>query len=165
MTRLLLFIVLMINWVIFSGRFDMLHLGLGVLSALFVTFLCDGMMFKKDCHPLVNRFHILIHGAFYSFWLLFEIIKANFYVFMLSVHPRMKEKIDPHIFRFKTELKTDFAKFVFANSITLTPGTVTIEIEDDEFIVHAITKQAADDLPGEMEQRIKRAFEPGAPTS
>ena len=96
---------------------------------------------------------------------LFEIIKANFYVFMLSVHPRMKEKIDPHIFRFKTELKTDFAKFVFANSITLTPGTVTIEIEDDEFIVHAITKQAADDLPGEMEQRIKRAFEPGVPTS
>ena len=162
MTRILLFIVLMINWIIFSGRFDMFHLGLGVVSALLVTVLCDNMMFKHDRRSFGHRMHILVYGTFYSFWLLVEIIKANFHVLILSLHPQMSERIDPHIFRFKTQLKSDFARFVFANSITLTPGTVTLDIEGDEFIVHAIDKASAEELPGEMEQRVKKVFEPEA---
>ena len=62
--------------------------------------------------------------------------------------------------RFKTHLKTDFAKWVFANSITLTPGTVTIRIDDDEFYVHAISEYTAKGLEGEMEKRIAAVWEP-----
>jgi multicomponent Na+:H+ antiporter subunit E len=160
MTRLLLFAVLMINWIIFSGRFDWFHLGLGILSSILVTLLCGTLKFQDHSITLAGRFRILFLGAGYSLWLLIEIIKANFYVLILSLDPRMHERIEPHLMRFKTSLRSDFAKFVFANSITLTPGTVTLDIEDDEFIVHAISYKAAEGLPGEMEKRIKAVFEP-----
>jgi multicomponent Na+:H+ antiporter subunit E len=75
----------------------------------------------------------------------------------------IKETLSPHIFTFKTILTTDFARFVLANSITLTPGTVTIRVHKDIFYVHAITEQAAGDLASggisEMERRVADVFE------
>ena len=70
----------------------------------------------------------------------------------------------PQIVCFKTVLRTDFARFVLANSITLTPGTVTVRIQDDTFYVHAITVHAAGDLapgPGAMERWVAWVFEGG----
>jgi multicomponent Na+:H+ antiporter subunit E len=72
----------------------------------------------------------------------------------------MCDLIEPHVIRFKTSLKTDYAKFVFANSITLTPGTVTVRVDGDEFSVHAISPRTADALPGIMQDKIKALFEP-----
>ncbi len=86
---------------------------------------------------------------------------ANISVLKLVFHPKVNEQITPKIFRFKTSLKDDFSKWVFANSITLTPGTVTIRIEGDEFVCHALTGEMADSLPGDMEKRIAAVFEPG----
>ena len=59
---------------------------------------------------------------------------------------------------FKTTLTSDFAKFVLANSITLTPGTVTVRIKNDEFLVHALTDFTANGVPGDMERRVKHIF-------
>jgi len=160
MSRLLTFLLLMSIWVIFSGQFDAFHLSLGVLSVSLVTALSGGLIIQKTKTSLRFRLRILIGGAFYSLWLLVEIVKANIYVFSLAMHPRMRELIEPRVIRFKTSLKTDFAKFVFANSITLTPGTVTVRVDGDEFSVHAISPRTADTLPGIMQDKIKAVFEP-----
>ncbi len=160
MSRLLTFLVLMSIWVIFSGQFDAFHLSLGVLSVTLVIALSGGLIIQQTDRSLRFRMRFFIGGVFYSFWLLAEIVKANIYVFSLAMHPRMRELIEPHVIHFKTSLKTDFAKFVFANSITLTPGTVTVRVDGDEFSVHAISPRTADTLPGTMQDKIKAVFEP-----
>ena len=79
----------------------------------------------------------------------------------MALHPRMETILQPQMVEFKTNLKTDLAKFVLANSITLTPGTVTVRIENDVFLIHALTNHTAAGVPGEMEERIKLIFEGG----
>ena len=71
----------------------------------------------------------------------------NLQVAYIVLHPRMMDLIDPHLFRFRTYLKRPFSKVTFAQSITLTPGTITVNIHEDEFTVYALTKSAADSLP------------------
>jgi multicomponent Na+:H+ antiporter subunit E len=71
----------------------------------------------------------------------------------------MLDQIDPTKVTFKTKLKSNIARVALANSITLTPGTITIRVEDDVFLVHAISRKAAAGLPGEMEDRLARVFE------
>ena len=69
--------------------------------------------------------------------------------------------MSPRVVTFKTQLKTDFAKFVLANSITLTPGTITIQIKGNQFVVHAISEAVEKDLlSGDMERRVIAVFEP-----
>ncbi len=160
MTRLVTFLFLLGIWIIFSGQFDAFHLSLGALSVSIVTALSGGLIYQKTKTSLRFWLRILTGGAFYSLWLLVEIVKSNIYVFSLAMHPRMRELIDPQVIHFKTSLKTDFAKFVFANSITLTPGTVTVRVDGDEFSVHAISPRTADTLPGIMQDKIKAVFEP-----
>ena len=65
----------------------------------------------------------------------------------------------PQMVRFRTSLRSEFARYVFANSITLTPGTVTLSVEGDKFVVHAISQKVADELPGEMEKRVAKIFD------
>ena len=65
----------------------------------------------------------------------------------------------PQMVRFRTSLRSEFARYVFANSITLTPGTVTLSVEGDKFVVHAISQKVADELPGEMEKRLAKIFD------
>ncbi len=98
----------------------------------------------------------------YSPWLLYQIFLANLHVLFLTFHPKMLDLIDPQIFRFRSKLRGDLALVTFANSITLTPGTITIYVSvDGDFSVHAIDQQSKQGLPGEMEIRIARAFSEG----
>ena len=78
----------------------------------------------------------------------------------LALSPGGLEEVSPRVVRFKTKLESDFARFVLAQSITLTPGTVTVKIVGDEFYVHAISKAAADGLDGTMEGWIAHVYEP-----
>jgi len=88
-----------------------------------------------------------------------EIVKANLHVTYLVFHPRMMDLIDPRIIKFRSKLKSDMALVTFANSITLTPGTITVDVSlDGDFKVHAIDKASGEPLPGEMEARIAKAF-------
>ena len=71
------------------------------------------------------------------------------------------EEMSPRVVKLKTKLKSDFAKFVYANSITLTPGTITILINGNEYLVHAISEAVEKDLKtGETERRVAAVFEP-----
>ncbi len=88
-----------------------------------------------------------------------EIIKANFHLLFIVFHPRMKDLIDPHIIVFKTNLKSDMAIATMANSITLTPGTITVSSDSDGvFRVHAIDQESAEALPGEMLDKVNKIF-------
>jgi multicomponent Na+:H+ antiporter subunit E len=89
-------------------------------------------------------------------WLIYQIVLANLHVAYLILRPGA---IDPQVVRFKTKLKSEFSMVTLGNSITLTPGTITMDIVDGEFFVHALSKKVADDLRGgEMERRVAHVF-------
>lgn len=143
-----------------SGQFDSFHLSLGVISVAIVSLFTKDFLFQDQTKPLRERIGECFRILGYWLWLLIEIAKANMQVLFLALHPKLKERISPQIISFSTSLKKDFSRFVFAQSITLTPGTVTVQVNDGEFIVYALTKEMAQSLPGEMERRVKRVFEP-----
>ncbi|MEN8211067.1 MAG: Na+/H+ antiporter subunit E [Thermodesulfobacteriota bacterium] len=159
------FIILFFGWLLLSGKFDLFHMALGVISCILVTIISSELFFRQRQIGLSRRLGEAMRFVVYCFWLLYQIGIANLHVVALALSPKfMANNFHPHIFTFKTSLKGDFAKFVLANSITLTPGTVTIRIDNDIFIIHAISKKAAGDLAekksmSEMEQRVAWVFE------
>jgi len=147
------FIIMLSFWILLSGYFDFMHLFLGVISCLFVSFSSHSLLIGEtdipDALEKIKRFFK------YLPWLLYQIWLANLDVVYRTLHPDMP--IAPKIIKFKTNFKTDLAKVILANSITLTPGTVTIDIKGDEFIVHAIAEAPAESLlSGEMQARVKQ---------
>lgn len=92
-------------------------------------------------------------------WLLYQVFLANLHVMYLAFHPRMLDLIDPKIVRFKSRLKKPMSLFIFANSITLTPGTITVYVSlTGEYTVHVIDTRSATSLPGDMEDRVARVM-------
>jgi len=158
---LLVFFLLLFTWVIFSGKFDAFHLGLGALSSLIVTVISQDLLFADRAKSLKERFSEAGRFFSYSLWLLWQIVLANVHVFKLAMTKAGEEEMSPRLVKVKLKLKSDFARFVFANSITLTPGTITILIKGNECLVHAISEAVeADLLSGEMERRVAEVFEP-----
>lgn len=151
------FVILFGFWILMSGKFDLFHLTLGVISSLLVSFLSNDLLFhdKGKKGRLAETWRFIC----YTPWLFKEIFTASLNVAYLALHPRMKDLIDPKVIIFKTKLTKDIAKVTLANSITLTPGTITVRIVDDEYYVHTIDRRSAEGLPGEMEERIKKVFE------
>ena len=160
MHRILTFCLFFILWLVLSGLFDPFHLTLGIISCVLVLWMSSDFLFRDTSVSFSARFRQFAHLPGYVLWLLYEIFLANLYVFRLSLRPQGLGDVRPQVVRFRTHLKTDFAKWVFANSITLTPGTVTIKIDGDEFLVHAISAHTATSLEGEMEKRIASVWEP-----
>ena len=156
MRHIYTFFVMMGFWILLSGKFDPFHLTLGVISSALVSFLStDLLMYKQG----KNRLSTGVRFLLYLPWLLYQIVLSTLHVTFLALHPKMKDQIDPTIVTFKTKLTNNIAKVALANSITLTPGTITIRIEEDIFYVHAISRKAAAGLPGEMEERLAKVFE------
>ncbi|MEM6279706.1 MAG: Na+/H+ antiporter subunit E [Verrucomicrobiota bacterium] len=150
------FALLLITWMIFSGLFDAFHLTLGLISCGIVTWMSADMLFEDRAAPLFARLRQARRLAVYLVWLLWQIVLSNLHLLRLAFSPR--EALQPHIVRYETKLETDFEKYLLANSITLTPGTVTIKIMGDTFYIHAISDIAAAGLDGEMERRIAHVF-------
>jgi multicomponent Na+:H+ antiporter subunit E len=95
----------------------------------------------------------------YAPWLIYQVFLANLHLLYLVFHPRMHDLIEPKIFNFQSKLRSDISLVTLANSITLTPGTITVYVSSDgKFSVHAIDKISRQGLPGEMEARVDRAF-------
>ena len=155
--KLAKFVAMFTFWVVLSGMFDAFHLTMGVISCLLVAHFSHDLLFYGDDDQSWVRG--LWGFITYVPWLFYQIIIANLQVAYVVLHPRMFELIDPHVIRFKTKLKRPISKVIFAQSITLTPGTITVSIHDDEFSVYALTRNASESLPGEMETRVARALE------
>ncbi len=153
----LTFIIMCGVWILLSGKFDAFHLSLGLISCGIVAYLsCDLLFPSPKIKGLVAQW---ARFAIYIPWLMKEIVQANLHVTYLVFHPRMMDLIDPKIVKFRSKLKSDLSLVTFANSITLTPGTITVDVSvDGDFKVHAIDKASGDPLPGEMEAKIAKAF-------
>ncbi len=154
------FFILLGFWTFMSGLFDPWHFGLGVLSCALVSYMSSDLLFKKK-FGAGRRLKEARAFIAYVPWLLYQICLANIYVVKVALAPNVTGKISPHIIKFRTRLKSEMAIVAFANSITLTPGTITVHIEDEYFYVHSLDEPLADSLPGEMEDRIARIFGEG----
>ncbi len=147
------FIVCMVTWLVLSGKFDFFHIALGVVSSAIVTATSGDMLLKA--RRLGGLPGTWMRFIAYIPWLLFEIFRANLHVMRLVFHPRMMDLIDPRMVRFQSQLDDEMARFILANSITLTPGTITVFVSIyGKFTVHAIDKASGEGLPGEMETRV-----------
>ena len=137
-------------WLLLSGFFTILLLGLGVGSVVAVVWIAHRMdVIDHEGHPI----HLTIRAFLYWPWLLKEIIKANFDIARIIVTRKMP--INPTVIRVKATQETELGQVVYANSITLTPGTVTIDIDKDIMGVHALTLGAAEELKsGRMDRRV-----------
>ncbi len=156
-TRFATFAIMLAFWIIMSGMFDAFHLSLGVLCCILVAFISHKLLFFGPDNQPWRRKTIGMLG--YLPWLFWQIVVACLDVARIVLSPRMLDLINPQVFHFTTRLKTTFARVTFAQSITLTPGTVTVFTQGDEFTVYALTQATADSLPGEMEERIVKALE------
>lgn len=150
------FIFMFATWIVLSGKFVPLMLVLGGISSLLVAAFFHDLLFPELESGYAGVFFRFIR---YMPWLIWEIIKANFHLLYLVFHPRMEELIDPHIVTFKTNLKSDIAITTLANSITLTPGTITVTASrEGVFRVHAIDRASAEALPGTMLEKVAKVF-------
>ena len=145
-----LFAVMMAVWLLWSGQYSWLLVGFGLLSCLLVAVIARRMrILDFEGHPV----HLARRLPAYCLWLLWAIVRSNLDVARRILHPRLP--VSPRIVRVKASQRTDLGKVVFANSITLTPGTLTLEVEGEEIEVHALTRESAADLEsGEMDRRV-----------
>lgn len=158
-----LFIVwlgLFVFWVVLSGKLDAVHLGYGVASAAFVTWLSADRLFTRRDDGRDFYLTFLPWGRLLAYvpWLGWEIVKANVQVLKLVFSPL--SRLEPSVIRFRVDLKSELSKVVLANSITLTPGTVTLDVTGDgEYVVHAIDGPSADGLlEGAMQRKVAWTF-------
>lgn len=145
-----LFVILYGLWLLLSGHYNPLLLTLGLLSTSLVVFIAWRMdVIDEEGVPTQLGWRVIIYWP----WLVLEIIKANWDVMQRILS--LKLRISPTLFTLKASQKSDIARVIYANSITLTPGTVTVDIEGDELLVHALSKPAADDLiAGGMDAKV-----------
>ena len=156
-TFFLSFVILFILWIVFSGRFDGFHIILGLISSAIVAGFSGDLLFTSDEPWGIIR--LWFRMLAYIPWLLYQIFLANLHVMFLVFHPKMMDLINPQIIEFDSQLKDDFARTTFANSITLTPGTITVNVTAlGRFSVHCIDDKSGQPLPGDMEKKIARVF-------
>lgn len=138
-----MFILLFLLWIIFNGKvtIEIVLFGLAICTWLY-WFMCKYM----DYHMKREKTILSIMPFYIKYFLIlvWEIIKANISVIRIILSP--KKEIDPAIIHFKTDLKTDIARVVLANSITLTSGTYTAQLEDDEYVIQTIDKSFGENL-------------------
>ena len=154
---LLTFCIMAVFWTLLSGIFDAFHLISGLVCCAIVSIISHALLVKgKSEKKLLKSFRLLI----YIPWELWQIVLANIDVAYRVLHPKMP--IDPRIMEFETSLRGDFSLLTLANSITLTPGTITILVEPErgKFWVHAIAKVPADALLVDqtMQRKVAHVF-------
>ncbi len=155
----LTFAILFVLWAVLSTFFDIVHLSLGAICSLLVAYISYDLLIKPK-----GTKHVLIvlktaAGFFlYFFWLTIQILKANIDVVMIILNPKLP--ISPEIIKFDSKLPNDVALTTLANSITLTPGTLTLDIDEKKkYYVHCLAKRHGDALlKGKMQSLVARVF-------
>ena len=153
MSFLLATVLMFAFWLLLSGRFTFILLFSGVVSSLLTAYLSHDLLFGG--FDLRRTARMTVRFFIYLPWLFWQIVLASLDVAYRTLHPALP--IDPQIITFYVDFETDAARAILANSITLTPGTVTIEADrTGKFTVHAVTPGAAEGLiSGEMIKKVK----------
>ncbi|MEJ5316436.1 MAG: Na+/H+ antiporter subunit E [Tenuifilum sp.] len=152
-----LFVLLFLIWLLLTGTFELTSLLLGL--ALAVTL---ALIFGKNSN-VFGRFRmtpkVFVYSLIYLFVLSWEIVKSNIDVALRVLNPKLP--INPGIVKVKTRLKSPIGRMILANSITLTPGTLTIDMKDDELYIHWIdvktldTEEASRKILGKFEKLLE----------
>ena len=162
MRRLIYFVLAFIIWMLLTWQIDAQVIIAGLIASAIVAILF---------HEILPKEHLVFISPIRIFWTLvyipvffYYIIKANFDVVYRALHPKMP--IKPGIVKIKTTLKTQSGITALANSITLTPGTLTVDLTDDGFLyIHWINvksddvEQATEFIAKRFEWFLKKIFE------
>jgi len=148
-----LLLVTFVLWLALSSKLNLPELICGGVVCLIISFFATHM-YSKLGFPSLSIKMVLFFLA-YIIVLFWEVIKANFDVAYRVIHPKMP--IKPGIVVIKTSLKSDIAKMILANSITLTPGTFTLDVIGDELLIHWINVKTED--VDEATKMIGKRFE------
>jgi multicomponent Na+:H+ antiporter subunit E len=162
-SRIIVFVFALLVWFALTDIKNYQEVLIGIAISLLITFLAGHFLIttEKSQHPVKRVFHFL----FYILKFFWEMIKANFEVAYLVIHPMLP--IKPGIVKIKTKLTKDSAITVLANSITLTPGTLTVDINEDkkELYIHWINVQtkdideATEEIGNRFEKTLTEVFE------
>lgn len=151
-----MFILLLLIWFIFNGKvtWELTVIGV-ILCACIYFFLCRFMDYsvKKDI-ALIRKSISFLH---YTGILIVEIVKSSMQVLRLVLTDR--EVAEPVIISYKTRLKTNLGRVILANSITLTPGTITISLEEDELVIHCLDKTMAEGFENLIFEKLLEKME------
>ncbi len=144
--------VLFVTWLLLSGHFEPLLISLGLMACIVSVAIAWRMdVIDHEGHPI----HITPRIFGYWLWLSRDIVKWNIDVAYRVLSPNLP--ISPTLVRLKASQQTELCQAIYANSITLTPGTVTIDLESGSLLVHALSEEAAVDLlGGEMDAQVVR---------
>lgn len=138
-------------WVMLSAQFDPLHLALGFVLSFCVAWINSGHS------PFVPRFHLWGRMLLYLPWLFVKIVQSSWHVTRLILDPRLP--IHPRLIRYESKLKERPAVVLLGNSITLTPGTITAEVNGQVLLVHAMDEASGEDVTsGRLESKIAKIF-------
>lgn len=149
-----MFLILFGLWILFNGRWtaEVALTGI-VVSAAIYAFTCKyiGLSPRRELRSVKKAPAALA----YLWFLLREIIKANWQVLRLIYSPRLE--VEPKLCTFHTRLRSEMGKTILANSITLTPGTITVHVRDDLFMVHCLDTELGEGLENSaFEERIEK---------
>jgi multicomponent Na+:H+ antiporter subunit E len=152
MRTISLAIFLFAFWLALSGHYTPVLVGAGLASALLCAIAARRMLVAD---PEGQPFQLLIGAVTYYPWLVWEIVKSAWSVTKVILSPGLP--ISPTMTRIRASQRTAAGIATYANSITLTPGTLTVGVAGDELIVHALTREGALDLEsGGMDRRVTR---------
>ena len=148
MKSLVLFFILFSLWLLMSGHYSVLIVSLGIISCAFCVYVAKrGKLIDDEGLPTFFIPRLLN----YLMWLFKEILKSN----VITAKVIINGKVEPEIFTVKSSQVTDVGKVTYANSITLTPGTVTTKIQKDVFEVHALNSDFGNDVrTNEMDKKV-----------
>lgn len=145
-------------WVIFNGRISLEILIVGaVVSIMLDLFVKKILRLNLTAANLFRFVKIFPDALLYVIVLLIEILRANFSIIKLVLAPDIE--VEPCLVKFNTPLKTEAARVALANSITLTPGTITVSLEGNQLLVHALNREIAQGLEGSIFERLLSRME------
>ena len=153
-------LLLMIVWIAFTTTFTSEELITGAIVSMIISLLSIRMF--TCCKLSILAPKRIFYMIVYFFVFIIALIRANFDVARRVLTPSLP--INPGIVKFKTKLKTDYSKMVLANSITLTPGTLSVDIIDDTFYIHWIDVKTTDpekafkDIAWQFEKILLKIF-------
>ncbi|MGI6226330.1 MAG: Na+/H+ antiporter subunit E [Peptococcales bacterium] len=154
--------ILFAFWILMSGSFQMLHLAMGIGACLMASWMTLSLLHvpSEDGKKYFYAFDFpYFKYTFYWIYLTKEIAKASIDVAKVVLDPKLP--INPKVVQFKLPFSNPLAHATLANSITVTPGTITMDVDEGVYTIHALTDGAADGLEdghGEMMLRISRIF-------
>lgn len=161
------FIILYIFWIVLSGHFQLKWLVIGMVASGLVTYLTHDIFIPETTEKwsgITYLFKSTLRFLLYLPWLILAIIKANLQVASILIKPRMP--IDPVMLQFEPKLRKRISLVTLANSITLTPGTITVELEKGKYIVHSLVPGCAGDLEtGVMQSKVAWIFDDNQETT